>query len=127
LKNIDGKKGSIIGLSTVIITQVILRMLDVGNISTIIAVTILAISSVLIPVFLLKNKNNKIGRKLSIFGSIIIPITFILIIVMTIFLDIDVNRQHKNFILFIFVLSFISFIIMTVFWIIAYVVVSKRD
>ncbi|WP_186430459.1 hypothetical protein [Clostridium sp. BSD9I1] len=63
--------GAVIGLITVIATQVLLKLIGVNKISTWIYATVLILSGVIFSIYAIRSKNNKMGFKLTIASVVI--------------------------------------------------------
>jgi Na+(H+)/acetate symporter ActP len=109
-----------IGVTIVLVTQIMLRILDNTKWFTQVVIAFLTFISFIYPVIILSYKDKLLGRKLNIIGSVITSTTCLLISLLLIMLEFFSNLVDKYLVLttILWVLCFISFLTLIIFWIV---------
>ncbi|MBE6066110.1 MAG: hypothetical protein E7211_00200 [Clostridium lundense] len=129
--NLNNKQeyGAVIGLITVIATQVLLKLIGVNKISTWIYSTVLILSGVIFSIYAIRSKNNKMGFKLTIASVVIMLFMCIVNVIAVVFIQCYPQQADKYELLTMILvfLSIVSFLAFVIFWIIVAVKLSNKS
>lgn len=129
--NLNNKQeyGAVIGLITVIATQVLLKLIGVNKISTWIYATVLILSGVIFSIYAIRSKNNKMGFKLTIASVVIMLFMCIVNVIAVVFIQCYPQQADKYELLTMILvfLSIVSFLAFVIFWIIIAAKLSNRS
>ncbi|GKX68620.1 hypothetical protein [Inconstantimicrobium mannanitabidum] len=119
----NSKVGAIVGLLSVVITQIFFRVLGVNDVSTWICITLLLAIGVSFPVMMLCSDNEKLGKKNSILAGLTMSAVCIssAIVLFMIRCYPEFGDEHKIIAMGIILVAFISYIVLGVFWTMIYV------
>lgn len=120
MKQNNSKFGAIVGLATVIITQMILSSLGVNGISTIIYITFLAVAGTVFAFIMIKSKNNRFGKKNSVIAVILMSLGCITNIASMLLIRCypQFGDDHKIIAIAIVLSGILTFFTVVIFWIV---------
>lgn len=128
IKNNTENIGIIVGLTSVFGIQVVLKALEVSEISTQIYATIAVAVSITFSFIMIKDRNKGMGVKLNIAAAIVTSIACILTSVALIFIKCfpNLSDSHKILTIILVFSSLASFFALIIFWVIAATIVLKK-
>lgn len=129
MNNNKQEYGAVIGLITVIATQVLLKLIGVNKISTWIYATVLILSGVIFSIYAIRSKNNKMGFKLTIASVVIMLFMCIVNVIAVVFIQCYPQQADKYELLTMILvfLSIVSFLAFIIFWIIIAAKLSNKS
>jgi hypothetical protein len=121
-------EGAMIGLITVIITQIVLKSIGINKISVILVSTLLIASGVIFAVTMIKNGNKGLGFRLNITASIIMLLACILGGAMFIMIECypQFGDTHKILAMILVFSALGSFLLVVIFWTVTFFIITKN-